>query len=159
MNINKLYWLAGAWDGEGSITVFKYREKNNSVKLCPTICFTNTDAKFVAEVVKILDENGIRLHLETINRKNAKECYQLITRRMETIRKFLDIIAPYLVSKKPQAQLLTRFLNSRLKHKEAGKKWGHNTPYSDEDYDIEKQMRILNGRGPRDYTSNSKEKI
>ena len=156
MDIKKIAWLGGAWDGEGSITVFKHREKNGVVKLCPTLVLTNTESSFIQEAVEILDENGLSFHLMSYKRGENKECYQLITRNLEKIKKFLELMTPYLVSKKPQAKLLMRFVDSRLVHKREGRKWGHNTPYSEEEQSIEEQMRILNGRRPRDYTSNTK---
>ena len=154
----KLAWLAGIWDGEGSITVFSnpdyWRVKNHirgakkpQLKMLPTICVVNTDLKMIAEIIKILDKYDIRLNImkrKWKRKENYSDTYQLITRKMSKIKAFLELVHPYLISKKPQAELLLRFVNSRLKNKEEGKKWGHNTPYTEAEREIEREIRELN---------------
>ena len=51
-------WLAGFWDGEGSITIFTHTEKNGRKKICPTINVTNTNEYVIAHVVELLDKLG-----------------------------------------------------------------------------------------------------
>lgn len=157
----KLAWLAGIWDGEGSITIFSHIEKDGRRKLCPTIGVANTDIKIIAEIIKILDKHNIRLHLQARRgyKKEHSDCYSLITRNMTKIKAFLELLLPYLISKKPQAEILLRFVNSRLgKIQKNGKKPYH-WEYTEEEQTMEQQMRILNARGnrriPRDYTLNT----
>ena len=153
----KLAWLAGIWDGEGSITIFSHIEKNGCRKLCPTISLWNTDIKMIAEVIKILDSFGIRLtiYAQYARKEKHSDCYKLLSRNMTKIQKFLEIITPYLISKKPQAELLKRFVDSRLSKMVNGikpQKWN----YTEEEQSFEQQMRILNKTGNkrilRDYT-------
>lgn len=172
----ELAWLAGAWDGEGSISIFpfieKFHYKKGGIKketktpfrkLIATLTIVNTEVSFIEEVIRILDKNGISMHLSErkISRKNNKhsDCYQLSCRRMIEVKKFLELLSPYFISKKPQANLVLRFVNSRLKQFGNGNKWGHNTPYSEEEQSLEQQIRILNKKGPErilnDYMPNT----
>jgi hypothetical protein len=149
----KLAWLAGIWDGEGSITIFSHIEKDGCRKLCPTINVTNTDIAMIAEIIKILDGYGIIFSLNKVKtKKEHSDCYHLITRNMTKIKKTLELLLPYLVNKKPQAEILLRFVNSRLSKMLDGKKpW--NWQYTEEEQTMEQQMRLLNGiirKFPRD---------
>lgn len=156
----QLGWLAGIWDGEGSITVFKYAEKNGAIKYCPTICAVNTDLTIINEVQKLADLLGINFHL--MERKIPKSkrdkhsiSYQLITRKMSYIKKFLEIITPYLISKKAQAELVLRFVNKRLAKLEINKGSNAKSRYSEDEIEISKNIRELNKRGPNSPTTTS----
>ena len=129
-NNEELAWLAGAWDSEGSISIFpfieKYHYKGNGIKketkspfrkLIATLTIVNTEQSFIAEVIRILDKNGISMHLTERNgvKKTHSKCWNVNCRRMDMIKKFIELLSPYLISKKPQADLVLRFVNSRLK--------------------------------------------
>jgi hypothetical protein len=152
MKIEKLAWLAGAWDGEGTIGLTKYEGKwfdkkrnqeRREFKLKPYICLINTNVSFIAEAVKVLDEEGIRLPVFEVKKEKDyfKQGYRIQTFNMTKIKEVLDLISPYLISKKPNAELLLRFVNMRLekmKDNPSGKSTPH---YTDEE--IEKAEGIL----------------
>lgn len=147
MNIQKICWLAGLWDGEGSITIFYH-----SGKFKPQLCLTNTNVEIINEAVKILDELEINMHIVEYSRPKSKKIYQLTTSKLSNLIKFCDIFTQHLIGKKSQAELLKRYALSRLKKRENTTSWGQNTKYDDDEIKMEKDMRILNRRGESSET-------
>jgi len=156
MNNEKIAWLAGLWEGEGTFGLYtfngqwfdKKRNKNRrEFKLKPFIALTNTDISLINESAKILDENEIILHLVMqkskgdnlkVKRKELKDIYRLTTFKLSLIKKTIELLLPYLIGKKPQAELLLRFVNSRLKNWKSGI-----NSYTEEEKLLEQEMRIL----------------
>lgn len=136
----ELAWLAGLWDGEGSITIFKHLEKNGTRKLCPTILVVNTDIKIINEAKRILDSLGTSFHL--FERKPGsskhKPAFQLSTRNSQYIDKVLTAIQPYLVGKKEQAELVIGYVRKRH----------YQRSIDDHDEQTQIQVQALNKRGP-----------
>lgn len=110
----KYAWLAGLWDGEGSIAVFRLK-MDNRVKFCPALVLTNCDVSIMNEAEKILLSLGSKFHWFERKQNNGrwKTSYTLTTRNSEYIRKVLTAIMPYLVGKRPQAEIVLRFLDRR----------------------------------------------
>lgn len=151
----ELAWLAGLWDGEGSITIFTHVEKNGAKKICPTLLVVNTDQTIIAEAARLLDEMGTSFAV--FERKNPsdkhKDCYQLSTRNMAYIKTVLEAILPYLVGKKPQAQLVLRYVNKKLTQRETNGR----PRYDENDYILQAETQALNKRGkPTPDTSTTK---
>lgn len=147
----ELAWLAGFWDGEGTITVFKTKRKNGNERYNASLVIVNTDENVVAHILKLLDKVGVRMHMLKLSggvrKKTWNDCYQLTTRNMEYINKLLPQLIPYLVSKKAQAELTLRFVQSRLKARKENGSWGHDTKYTDEEINLCEQLKELNQRG------------
>jgi hypothetical protein len=141
MTNEKLAWLAGLWDGEGTITVFLTHREKGQEKYNASLILTNTDEKIISEATKILDELELRMHLfkRKPEKKEWKSAYQLTTRKLEVVKKFCEIFIPYLIGKKAQAELTLRFVNSRLK--------GKCNNYSEEEKTLCQQLKLLNRRG------------
>jgi hypothetical protein len=138
-------WLAGFWDGEGSITIFTHTEKNGREKICPTINVTNTHEGVIAHVVELLDKLGTSFAVQTRKRDSDKykDAYHVSTRNMQYIKVVLEAIYPYLVCKKAQAILVLRYVNKKLEQRET-----HGRPrYDEDDFEIQEQCQILNKRG------------
>ena len=138
-------WLAGFWDGEGTITVFKHKEKTGW-KLCPTMCIVNTDPNLINQTQKLCEKIGVQLALFTRNPKKKEHAisYQLNTRNMEYILKLIETIKPYLVGKLAQAEITERFTKSRLKHRTNG---GRPLPYTDKEWKMSEDLYVLNAKG------------
>lgn len=137
----ELAWLAGFWDGEGSITVFQTKRRNKTDKYNASLVLTNTDEHVILHTIKLLDRFGINLHLfkRVSNTEKHKDSYQLTTRNMVTIKKILTLLLPYLVCKKAQAELTLRYIDSRLKNLKG--------QYKEEEIDIYKEIKKLNLNG------------
>ena len=139
-------WLAGFWDGEGSITIFTHTEKNGREKICPTILVTNTNENVIAYIVTLLDRLGTSF---SINKQEGrsdkhKDAYHVTTRNIQYIKTVLEAMLPYLVCKKPQAILVLRYVTKKLQQREANGR----PRYDDEDYGIQQECQALNKRGP-----------
>lgn len=136
----RLAWLAGMFDGEGSITVFKHKERNGTTKLCPSLLVTNCDINIINECDKIFKELGTSFHLfERVNDKQShKNSFQINTRNQQYMLTVLKAIEPYLIGKKAQAELSIRFLEKRV---------GKRTLYDEEDFTLQETIQGLNRRG------------
>lgn len=138
-------WLAGFWDGEGSITIFTHKEKNGKEKICPTILVCNTHEGVIAHVVELLDKLGTSFAIQTVERKDEKHKnnYQVHTRNIEYIKTVLEAIQPYLVCKKAQCTLVLRYVNKKLEQRQTNGR----PRYDDEDFQVQKECQALNKRG------------
>lgn len=139
-------WLAGFWDGEGSITIFTHVEKNGRKKICPTINVTNTHEGVIAHVVTLLDKLGTSFNVQTTHHNNGKwkDSYCINTRNMKYIQIVLTAIQPYLVCKQAQCTLVLRYVNKKLQQREAC-----GVPrYDEEDQALQQECQALNKTGP-----------
>lgn len=146
----ELAYLAGLWDGEGTITIFKNRSNNGYEKLCPTLGIVNTDLEIINAVLSILDKLKVSFHIfekEGKKKDKHKLCYQLTSRNSRYIEVVLQAMLPYLRGKKSQAELVLRFVKKRIVLKDKVKS-NRQMQYDPSDYQTELQLRRLNRRGP-----------
>lgn len=151
----ELAWLAGFWDGEGSITVFKHKEKNGAIKLCPTLSIVNCNEQLIAETKRILDELETSFHIQKTATPNPrhKDSYMLITRNCKYIKTVLDAIIPHLVGKKAQAFLTLQFVEKRQDYDAPG---GYRRRYDEEDHNLQETIQGMNRKGKTPETSTTK---
>lgn len=148
---SELGWLAGLWDGEGSITMFKHYEQGRRRQYIPVVCMTNTNPEIISHAIQLLDRSGIRLRVAILRKSDGvnSECYQILTTKQSVVKEFLEMLMPYLIGKKAQAELLLRFVSSRL-NVLAGAKAMKFAKYDHETADkIESEIRLLNKKGPK----------
>ena len=146
----KAAYLAGLWDGDGSITVWKWTRKDNGTeRLVPSMVFVNTNPDLVEVAQEFLDTLGLHFNLHVIKRPRAKDCFQLTSTNHATLLKAAKALLPHLRGKKRQAELLIEFLESRKKQlsKTKNGKPSNTTKYIKREFEIEQEMRKLNGRG------------
>ena len=108
-----LIWLAGIWDGEGSVFM-TYQEKRN---MTPHISMDNTDPNIISEAFKIFKDMGINIHVnETLNKKGStRPVYRLATAKLQHIKIFAEKVGPYIRGeKKAKLELLYNFVCSRI---------------------------------------------
>lgn len=136
-----LAWLAGFWDGEGSISLFSHTERNGSKKICPCVCVVNTDIGMINKVRKILESLDCSFVLHERKPKNSKHsiAYVLTTRNMKYIIKFLTSTINYLSGeKRERAEILLDYCSRRYSKLERTPFQG-STPYDPDDWkDLEK---------------------
>ena len=137
-------WLAGLWDGEGSITVFHHDKHFR-----PVVCVTNTNLVILQKAVEIMDAMGIRMRVQQMKISNGvhADAWQVTTTKLSIIERFLDVLTPHLVGKKPQALLMSRFIRNRSKGYADNEK--PHRRYDAECAEIEQEMRSLNKKGPK----------
>lgn len=136
MKDTDLAWLAGFWDGEGSITLFTHQEKNGMKKICPSVSVVNTDIGMINKTRKILEGLGCNFNLSERQPKNSRhsKVYILQTRNMNHIIKFLSATTMYLSGeKRERAEILLDYCVRRAVKLERLPSKG-STPYDDQDW-------------------------
>ena len=140
----ELAWLAGIWDGEGTISV---RRSKPIKQLSPRCSMVNTNPLILERVCDILTRLGIRYHLREKGpggfEGSIKQCWIISMDSLTSADQFLHHLKPYLVGKYPQACLLERFVVSRLARKH--KKALHLAPYSREELQVIEELYTVNG--------------
>lgn len=153
-------WLAGIWDGEGTFTIVF----DTNQRYVPRITLSNTDPAMINEILRICDSVGVTGHLwqeTTVRKANHKKAYHITINKMEHAKNLSEKMLPYLISKRPRAELLIRFINSRLKYKretdrdpKTGRLLGvKKQGYSGEEKSFYEQMKVLNQVGVKVGTS------
>ena len=107
-----LHWLGGAFDGEGSFSlVFNGRTETATAM----IRFTNTSEVMVAEVLRILDEHGLPRHVQQRDPNGGtKQIWHISINGAKRSRRFLEVVMPYLRTKRKEAAIVWDFVQSRL---------------------------------------------
>ena len=124
----RLAWLAGIIDGEGTVSLQissrkrrakpGFRRDRGRIRertLVWKIDVSNTNASLISEVVSILDSLGVRYFFGKYNMKNPK--HKPLTKVIMTGRprvvKLIQFVKPWLVCKLPQAEILLRAADRR----------------------------------------------
>jgi hypothetical protein len=134
--ISKQY-LAGFIDGEGSISCYKRKDTRTAkgFTISSVLAIANTHEGVVEEIKSM---GNFKVFYKE-NGKNAKKIYAMQMTDIAGIRKLLKEITRYLIVKKPQAELMIAYCNSRLKHL--------NNRYTEDEIKLAKQITSLNSRG------------
>lgn len=149
---HQLAWLAGIWDGEGTFSI--YYSNNHYVG---RLTLTNTSDSMINEIVKILDKSNIKGHLwyEEPRTNKHKACWHVTINKLNNVKTAIELMMPYLVNKKPNAEILLRFVLSRLKYQrkpikdeKTGRIIGMSgNSYTEEEKTFYEQIRRLNKTG------------
>ena len=141
----EIAWLAGIWDGEGTISV---RHNTKIHQFSPRMHIVNTNSQIVLKSLKILEKIGATPYLREKGKGgfdgSKKQCWILGVDTLAKSKIILEKLLPYLVGKKPQAEILLRFVNSRLKRYNKHNKNKDNA-YTEEDLKNIKKLYELNG--------------
>jgi len=101
-----LSWLAGFLDGEGCVRLSSFKNKKTErLSFCPWVSITNTD---LPTLKAIQAEYGGNLYLGKEGGKHykgSKNSFVLVWQGKRAIE-FLKLIAPYVILKKPQIELM-----------------------------------------------------
>ncbi|MCD6148481.1 LAGLIDADG family homing endonuclease [bacterium] len=127
----KLAYVAGFIDGEGSITI----SVDSKGCVTPRITITNIDIgalDFCREVI------GGRI-CSCTPRGNRRQQYQLHIYRLGDLQRALRMLLPYLIVKHEQGELLLKFVESRLSHKYES--------YTPSEWELVEKIRELNRKG------------
>ena len=139
-------WLAGFIDGEGCIGFNKISGKKDHHS--PHLCIVNTHYPTIERVTTILSSLGIRYWVAspTVRQKTKyKQDWQVVVRGLRRIKPMLDLITPYLFTKKAQAEAVLDFVNYRLS-------LSPKAPYGEKELRLIALLHELNHRGPSETT-------
>lgn len=159
---HRLAWLAGIIDGEGWIgftTRIKNRTRVRTGKnaryeyACWYVAIANTDPAMLCEVASIADAIAARYCYQLADRQrgNRKEQQRITFGAKADVRLVLEAVFPYLVNKRPHAELTLRALHhrygnnvSKLLFRNAG---GLPVRLDAEFHNMARDIRRLNQRG------------
>ncbi len=117
VTLEELAWLAGIWDGEGSIGV---RLNRKIMQISPRIHVVNSNPKIICKVIEILEKLGVKPYVREKDKGafpgSEKQVWQVGFDTLKHSKIVLDSLFEHLVGKKENAVLLLRFINSRLKN-------------------------------------------
>jgi hypothetical protein len=103
-------YLAGLWDGEGTITIREYEGKAQAL-----LKMANTDVTIIAAAVRIIERIGASPYVVTQLKGDPVKRDQkaIIVTGMDNITKVLNAMMPYLTGKQGHAYLVLRWIKSR----------------------------------------------
>lgn len=121
MNEVDLAYLAAIWDGEGSFMVERFKDDRYKGGYCYSarsqVC--NTNKAIIDRVKQILD--GMEIKYSISNRRDKrfpiwKEISQIRIGSLDSNKKLLENLLPFLSGKQAKAQLVLDFVMSRLEN-------------------------------------------
>jgi len=138
MTNTELAWLAGIWEGEGSILLYSRPVDNNRIQITPSLQMSNTDVHIMNKARKILEELGCSFSWRQYRpKKGTRDCYRLSSSNAEYISKTLSEILPYMYGeKKAIGETLLAFTSRRVEKAKDQKGGFKHTPYDEEDYEF-----------------------
>lgn len=116
---HRLAWLAGIIDGEGTICLGYHRDSRRYPKYAfasHLVAVSNTDEAMIVEIRAIADVLGIKQVLcQTFERRRPthKPQWRITFKTRGAVHALLAAIFPYLVTKRPQAELMLRAISYR----------------------------------------------
>lgn len=115
-----LAWLAGIWDGEGTISCRKGTQQRGrkNPQFAPRVSMVNTNTEILHGVVDILDALGVKYYFREKGvggfEGSHKQCFIISVETLGNAAKLLTAMRPYLRGKCFQADMMLKFINSRL---------------------------------------------
>ena len=159
VRLDELAWLAGVIDGEGTINITKKlgskkrarKDGTRKMNYWVFLQVTNTNEQLILKVIEIMKKLNANPYVwEKKDTDKWKKAYQLSLQRMVKVKRVVEKINPYLIAKKRQAELVLKFIDSRLSKFQKGK--GKTNPYTEEEMKWINEIKRLNHRGNlRDY--------
>jgi len=109
-------WLAGIYDGEGYIAFTRQNAKKvRSIR--PEVQMVNCDPELIVKTVGVLNKIGINPYIRErkYNGTRWQSCFHVSLSKFSDIKRFLDIVGPYLTGeKRVKADLMAQLINSRI---------------------------------------------
>lgn len=140
MQDTDLAWLAGIWEGEGSILLYSRPVNDKRIQITPSVTMSNTDVFIVNKCRKIIDSLGCNFSWREYKPKGKdsyKVCYRLTSNNAENIKLFLESILPYMHgAKKAYGETLLTFVSRRLDKAKNQVGGVRHLPYDEEDYEF-----------------------
>lgn len=140
MQDTDLAWLAGIWEGEGSILLYSRPVNDKRIQITPLVTVTNTDVGIVNKARKIVEEMGCNFSWREYKPKGKAsylQCYKLSSAHAGNIKIFLEHILPYMVgAKKAYGETLLAFVSRRVEKAREQNVVLKHLKYDNEDYEF-----------------------
>jgi hypothetical protein len=165
MNRLDLAWLAGFWDGEGSIGL-----SNNKKTKILTCQLSHTEFDTVKKILSILESENVSGRGYTYQERDPskhRDAHYIRVTGMANILSFAKLIMPYAVTKKRHWEIAIEWAERRIKVCGGVDSKGHllrggipgTKKYSEDDLRLASELFILNRRGPEDRKTREKGRI
>ena len=144
LNQFEIAWLAGIFDGEGSVGFHRDNRRGDTYSLCLHI--TNTSIELLTKCLNIifsLTGEFRKLYKKPIYDTQLKtnlDVYTIDIRKQEPILKVFKAIEPYLTCKRERVRFAIQILEKRLKELELN---GHHSKWSEETLNLCKKAQEL----------------
>jgi len=134
----RLAFLGGLLEGEGTITIQRSNvRKNGKHNLLPVVQIANSNEILIEFVAELLSELSVGPYVYWRKRGEYARSATVHVGGYRRCGSLLALVMPYLVSKKPQAQIVLALCQRRVN-------LARNTPYSADDLAAVDQIRGLN---------------
>jgi len=134
--------LVGLVEGEGTITLNK--SVKGRCKFQPYIGFANTNLALMEHMAALCARLGLPHYIHTTKAKSGKTVKTIMALGQGRCKRWLDVILPHLVGKKPQADLLAEFIEIREKTISLHPS---RKPYGQRELEIKRALHELNTKG------------
>lgn len=138
-------WLAGMWEGEGSILLYSRPQQKGRTQITPSLEITNTDIHIMNHIRKLLEDLGCSYSWQEpkTRKKHHKQAYSLRTQNAKYIKLTLEAILPFMVGEKlAKGETLLAFVTRRIeKVNETTHKSFKHTPYDEDDHKLIEYLR------------------
>jgi hypothetical protein len=133
-------YIAGLLDGEGVVSIVSVRRRDGENQHWkPYVGITNTCKDALEFVVKQIGGFRFSTNKGVMCSHSKKPVYRIILVKHKDVLEFLEMIMPYLIIKKKQAELVTEFCKSRLTKP-------NHAPYDEREMEIIAEVKRLNKR-------------
>lgn len=125
----KLIWLAGLIDGDGCVGIFRCGMRRQKV-FTPSVQISLTcrlTYEYLDDMFKFF-QFGHHWTIKKPQKKTHKPIWNVEIKGLRRVRKLIENIGPYLVTKKREAELVYKYITSRLSKSQKA-------PYSKEELD------------------------
>lgn len=153
MSSEQIAWLAGIWDGEGSIGAFMSKNgaqaTNPVLRLLAQVSMTDEPTvRVIKAIVSEIAGREVRYRVAT-NSKGFRPAYHLRLYSHADLKAVLSVLVPHLVTKRRQAELVLR-----LAEIAPGRGGNHRSPWTDEHHKILRELGDLNRRySPQEWSA------
>jgi hypothetical protein len=115
-NQQETLYIAGLFEGEGSIQINKILVYGKILQYRQAVQFTNTEPEIAQRFVDYLKANGWNYHVHIDKRENkSRLCYGVTITKLKDRQAFLERMYPHFVGKKRrESELSLKFLQLRL---------------------------------------------
>lgn len=136
-------YLAGIVDGEGTITIVRHiQHQRTHYVLRPWLTVPNTHLGLIKKLEADFGGSSIFEYKAAGERHRA--CHLWRVMGQADILRLVQNMRPYLLVKAPHADVMVKFLHCRIRRRE---ELGGNPPYSEEEFELQREIRLLNRRG------------
>lgn len=113
--VREVAYMAGLFDGEGTFCIEKSSTKGGKVRYTPRFSLGMSSQSTVQKLVYFLQKNDISFYqTKRVYPEPYLPCYSIEVKRFLQLKKLIELVFEDLVGKKRQAELLLKFINSRL---------------------------------------------